>query len=208
MRAPNDQESLSPQESWICLDFANTLEWHSSDHPEEHVQTYEDLVSWARDVGILEDQEVVGLLQQAKKRPSTAKKVYEKAISLREAMYRMFSRIAAGGEPEKSDLNILNASLSEALPHLRLTQTKGGLDWRWFDEGTGLDRILWPIAHSAADLLTSGKIDRVGECADDRGCGWLFFDMSRNRSRRWCDMKDCGNRDKVRRYYARKKQTD
>ena len=70
------------------------------------------------------------------------------------------------------------------------------------------ERVLWPVVWSAANLLTSRILERVGQCADDRGCGWLFMDLSRNRSRRWCDMKDCGNRDKVRRYYARKREAE
>ena len=64
-------------------------------------------------------------------------------------------------------------------------------------------RIFWPIAHSAVDLLTSEDIDRVGQCGDDRGCGWLFFDTNRNHSRRWCRMEDCGNRAKAHRHYHR-----
>lgn len=203
---PGKQGSLSPQESWLCLDFANTLEWHASDHPEEHVHSYKDLVSWARDKGILDEQDGGRLLRQAEQHPLKAKRVYEKAISLREAVYRIFSRVAAGGEPDEPDLEILSGFLPEALSHLRLDQTQGGLTWQWRAAEDDLDRIWWPIARSAADLLTSREIDRVGECADDRGCGWLFFDMSRNRSRRWCDMKDCGNRNKVRRYYARHKR--
>jgi predicted RNA-binding Zn ribbon-like protein len=67
--------------------------------------------------------------------------------------------------------------------------------------------MLWPVARSAADLLTSAEeLARVGQCADDRGCGWLFFDTSRNHSRRWCAMKDCGNRAKARRHYRRQRK--
>ena len=65
--------------------------------------------------------------------------------------------------------------------------------------------MLWPVVQSAVDLMTSPELDRVGQCADDRGCGWLFVDTTKNRSRRWCDMRDCGNRAKARRHYAKKK---
>jgi len=65
--------------------------------------------------------------------------------------------------------------------------------------------MLWPILRSGADLLASEDRERVGQCADDRGCGWLFFDASRNRSRRWCNMEDCGNRAKAKRHYARER---
>jgi predicted RNA-binding Zn ribbon-like protein len=65
--------------------------------------------------------------------------------------------------------------------------------------------MLWPILRSAAEVLTSEKRTRLGQCADDRGCGWLFLDTSKNRSRRWCDMEDCGNRAKARRHYLRER---
>jgi len=70
--------------------------------------------------------------------------------------------------------------------------------------GDDLERPLWEIAHSAADLLTSGDQERVKECASTT-CEWVFLDKSRNRSRRWCDMSDCGNRAKARRFQARKR---
>ena len=62
--------------------------------------------------------------------------------------------------------------------------------------------ILWPIAKSAADLLIPPELEvRLCKAPD---CAWLFLDKSRNRSRRWCDMKVCGNRQKARRHYQRK----
>jgi predicted RNA-binding Zn ribbon-like protein len=62
--------------------------------------------------------------------------------------------------------------------------------------------MLWPVVRSAAELLTSDELGRVRECAADN-CAWLFLDRSKNRSRRWCDMAVCGNRDKVRRFRQR-----
>lgn len=66
--------------------------------------------------------------------------------------------------------------------------------------------MLWPVARSAAELLTSPDAQRVRECAL-RSCSWLFVDRSRNRRRRWCDMKTCGNRAKARRHYRRKQKS-
>ena len=68
-----------------------------------------------------------------------------------------------------------------------------------------MDLFLDPIIKSAADLLVSPELKRVKQCADD-ACGWLFMDKSRNNSRRWCSMKDCGNRAKAHRHYLRKCQ--
>ncbi|MGQ9734572.1 MAG: CGNR zinc finger domain-containing protein [Candidatus Bipolaricaulia bacterium] len=62
------------------------------------------------------------------------------------------------------------------------------------------------LARSATEIPILEDLQRVGECADPR-CGWLFLDRSRNRTRRWCDMKGCGNRAKVRRYYEQRRAT-
>jgi predicted RNA-binding Zn ribbon-like protein len=67
--------------------------------------------------------------------------------------------------------------------------------------------MLAPIAWSAADLLTGPRAQRVRQCADEKGCGWLFIDESRAGTRRWCSMGECGNRAKARRHYLRRKMT-
>jgi predicted RNA-binding Zn ribbon-like protein len=66
-----------------------------------------------------------------------------------------------------------------------------------------LEWILNPIIHSAADLMISQELRKVKKCSDPV-CGWLFLDISRNQSRRWCDMQDCGNRAKASRFYQKK----
>lgn len=192
----------------LCLDFANTVDWHASDHPEEQLNTYTDLVSWANHVGVLTDREARYLSREAAHRPADAAAVLEKAVTLREAIYRVFSAVAGGRSPEAGDITALNAVMPRALARLQVVQTTGGFAWGWTGDKSELDRMLWPLARSVADLLTSDKLDRVGQCANDRGCGWLFLDMSRNRSRRWCDMKDCGNRAKAKRHYHRKCKTN
>jgi predicted RNA-binding Zn ribbon-like protein len=67
-----------------------------------------------------------------------------------------------------------------------------------------LELPLWILARSAADLLTSEQHAYVRQCASEE-CTWLFIDRSKNHSRRWCDMGDCGNREKARRLRARKR---
>jgi predicted RNA-binding Zn ribbon-like protein len=80
--------------------------------------------------------------------------------------------------------------------------------WTWRRGGYGrrLAQLYWEAARSAVELLTSPALARVRLCADDRGCGWLFLDNSPNRTRKWCDIRDCGNRAKARRYHLRKRK--
>jgi predicted RNA-binding Zn ribbon-like protein len=200
-------ERVSPEREPLCLDFANTVDWHASDHPQETLNSYSDLVFWAKETGILTDLQVRQLIREAASCPEVATAVLERAVVLREAIYRVFSAVAGGRPPEGSDLSVLNRELSEALARLQIIQVTDTFTWGWAGGETAPDVMLWAVVRSAADLLTSEGLSRVGQCADDRGCGWLFLDMSRNRSRRWCDMKDCGNRAKVRRHYHRKRKS-
>jgi predicted RNA-binding Zn ribbon-like protein len=194
---------LHLDEGWLCLDFANTIEWRASDQPTERLNDYADLVSWAQKKGILSDAEVQHLVQNAKVHPAQASAVLNQAIILRETVYRIFSAVVAGRSLETADLDALNAALSQAMVQLRIVQTPAGFVWDWDGGEDTLDQILWPVVRSAVDLLTSKELERVGECADHQRCGWLFLDVTRNRSRRWCTMELCGNRAKVRRHYQR-----
>ena len=185
----------------LCLDFTNTAGNHKSDHPSEHLDSYDDLVAWSLHVDIVNHRIAQQLVAHAARHKVAARQVYEHAIAFRETLYRIFLRIAAERSPQASDLDILNQELGNALTHSRIVSTQEGFQWDWSDE-IALDRMLWFIARSAADLLTSGNLDRVRQCGDDE-CGWLFIDTTKNHSRRWCDMNDCGNRAKARRHYSR-----
>ena len=190
----------------LCLDFSNTVGMHASEHPREKLNTYHDLVIWSLQVGIISKDDAHRLTSKARKNPSGSEKVLKHAVNLRESIYRIFSSIAAGSPPPKKDLNILNRNLSKTMSQSRLIQSKVGFSWDIIGNKGTLDWMLNPVVWSAAELLTSDELDRVRECADDRGCGWLFLDRSRNRSRRWCDMKECGNRAKAQRFYKKKQK--
>lgn len=188
----------------LCLDFANTL----GDRPrccEEHLAGYEDLLSWARQAEVLSPQQSRDLDQRAADQPLQAHKVHERALGLREALYRIFGQLARSADPDPADLTVLNETLSTALPHLRIEGHPGGFAWHWAGPPDALDRPLWPVARSAADLLTSEESVAIRECASET-CSWLFVDRSRTRRRRWCDMSTCGNRAKARRHYERQKR--
>jgi len=190
---------------WLCLDFANTVDWHASNNPVESLSTYVDLVEWSADKGMISGDAKDLLLRKGEEKPIEAQAVLEKAREVREDIYRILSDTAHGRSMKITDLKGFNKALAGALPHLRLAPSDGGFRWDWDSRSDKLDSVIWPVVKSAVDLMTSEAVERVGQCADEKGCGWLFWDSSRNRSRRWCDMKDCGNRAKVRRFYAKKK---
>lgn len=190
---------------WLALDFANTAEWHASAHPEEKLTGYDKLVDWAKGHGVLTAAGARSLREQAAKRPTEAHSVLEKSIELREAIYHILSDRVRKMPLRASDLQVLNRAVADMMAHSRIVMTgTKGFAWGWDDGHEGLDSMLWSVVRSSVELLTSDdKLERVGECADERGCGWLFVDTSKNKSRRWCDMGDCGNRAKARRHYQK-----
>ena len=201
------ESSLKLETERLCLDFTNTVNWHASQHPVEELPTYADLLAWAQKVGLVTAPDAQRLARQAARRSAEAEAVLERAHALREAVYRLLSATAHGQPAQPADLGLINAELPLSLAHSRLAPAAEGYTLQWLAPPDALDRLLWPVAYSAADLLTRPELlGRVGECADDRGCGYLFLDMTKNRSRRWCDMKDCGNRAKARRHYERQKR--
>ena len=187
----------------LSLDFTNTVGEHGTENPHEHLQSYFALLAWARHSGILTNAIALRLQHRAGRAPAEGQSVLERAITLREALYRIFRATATGEKARPGDLAVLNLNLAQALPHARIIYAREGMTWSWEHSEDALDQMLWPIARSAADLLTSDRIGRVRECSGDT-CGWLFVDASKNHSRRWCSMSDCGNRAKVNRFYKRK----
>jgi len=187
----------------VCLDFANTVEWHASNSPQDSLHSFADLADWAHKVGLLTKPETTGLLRGAESNPAQAERVLRRAIQLREAVYRIFVSLAKGKKPAEPDLGELNQSLSKISDGARIRQSARGFEWEWNVDRDSLEFPVALVALSAAELLVSEERERVGQCADERGCGWLFLDTSKNHSRRWCDSKDCGNRERQHRYYER-----
>ena len=189
----------------LCLDFANTLSTRSHSPRRDYLASYADLVAWSLHAGILQPTEAGWLLDHAGRRPESAGAALEQAIALRETLYRIFAALAAGQEPQAADLAALNRALHHALSHLQVLSSPYGFAWGWTVSADDLERMVWPIARSAADLLTSAERSQVRRCARP-GCDWLFVDSSKNHSRRWCSMTMCGSRAKMQRYYRRRKQ--
>jgi predicted RNA-binding Zn ribbon-like protein len=188
----------------LALDLANTVS--RRDDPErraEHLTSYADLLSFAAQDRILLPRQANELGSAAKKNDREADRVFHKAIALREAIYRVFTAIALQKTVPEDDVQRLTDAAIDAAGHRRLVRVNGAYRWAWEAGGKhSLECVLWPIASAAVELLTSNELKRLRWC-EAPDCQWLFLDHSRNRSRRWCDMKICGNREKARRHYRR-----
>jgi predicted RNA-binding Zn ribbon-like protein len=190
----------------LCLDFANTWGNHA-DPGADRLRDYEHLVAFARQTGRLTEDAAAALSRAAARDAETASAALSLGLELRQVIYRVFSRRAAGRDVPHEDVERINAVLGEALSRRRLERKDGGFAWTWTTtDPNDLRSPIWPIIESAATLLTSDDLDRVREC-DAGDCNWLFLDRSRGGTRRWCSMSSCGNRAKARRHYRRQRES-
>jgi predicted RNA-binding Zn ribbon-like protein len=185
----------------LALDFVNTRGGRPTPSAEDEVlHDYDDLVAWGRHVGMLTEAEAVRLLRRARRDPDEAQRAYQRAVRLRGYLYELFRAVAAGRPPPRRYTAALRSDEADALGRAELVRGNSGFRWSWAHDDD-LARPLRPVVHAAVALLTAGPLQRVKRCD---GCRWLFIDESRNRSRRWCAMEDCGTAEKVRRYLARR----
>jgi predicted RNA-binding Zn ribbon-like protein len=207
MEQPDDHAANAAFESVggaVCLDFVNTGSARREGPFKERLNSYADVLAWAVSAGQVTAAEREELMRLAKQNGAAASQVLERGRALREAVYRVFSGLSQGEPPDGADLELLSREHAAVAAHRQLIATPDGVQFGWQSEPLHLDRPLWPVAQSAADLLVSAERARVKECGTDN-CNWLFLDASKNKSRRWCEMRECGNREKARRHYAKRK---
>lgn len=205
------------ERDWTCLELLRTRGWEARDRDDDLLDADLRFLAWCRRQGVLGPGEARRLRELVKRNPPWWRELREAVRELRLLLHRIFLPVSAGELPAGEDLQALEAVLASHDQALALAGTPDGeLAWRWRSAApaplptrdvprlgpAAAARIVGSIARSAADLLTSGELERVKVC-DAHDCGWFFVDVSRNRSRRWCDMAGCGNRVKARRYRER-----
>lgn len=164
--------------------------------PAQRLYDYPALVEWSQAAGALARGTAARLRALAAGAPGHL--ALRRARELRETI----ARLALGAAPARY-LAVLNRELAiaSATP-TRVSSRPGGVRWTWEpDTPAG---VLAPVALSAAELLSSPlTLEKTRVCESDDGCGWLFVDETRTGTRRWCDMRTCGNRAKAHRHYER-----
>ncbi len=189
----------------LCLDFVNTVEWWGKRGPKEYLNSYNDLIVWGQHASILTYQETRILSQKAYECRSEAERALNRSLKLRKSIYQLFSAIITRKKVSTQEMVVFNEHLAVAMQSAGILDSLGGFRWDVTGEKNKLDWFLNPIVYSAAELLVSDELKKVKACFNPF-CGWLFLDGSRNQSRRWCDMKDCGNRAKALRFYNKKQR--
>ena len=185
-----------------ALDFTNTVRaWESETPVGERLTGVVDAVHWGEAAGLLTPDLATRLLAAAD--AGNRDPAVERYRSFRASLRRLFAAVADGEALPTPALADLNRTVAEAATARRVVATADGFAWAWYAPAfTTPVALLWPVAQAAADLLTDMDPGRLRVCPGDQ-CGWLFYDRSKSGRRRWCDMRLCGNRAKVRRHHQR-----
>jgi predicted RNA-binding Zn ribbon-like protein len=185
----------------LALDFVNTVGGLRDEPPstvDELLETYEDLTIWWARLDVISERQASSLRGAARRDPPGAKRALAQAIELRDQIaYPIFRALSDGERPPARLLGRLRDLECEGLAGAHL----GPDGWRW-PAPDELTDPLRPVVHAAVELLTHGPLERLGTCGN---CRWLFLDQSRNRSRRWCSMDECGIQMKHARFVEKRR---
>ena len=181
----------------LALDFVNTRGGpRHGPATTEWLFSYEDFAAWTSRVGVADPS--AGPNKDAPRPAALA--AFARVQACRDDMDEIFRALADGSPPPAAALRRLQLSYIEALANGQLLGDTHGCAWRW-DSGSDLPAPLWPIVAAAVELLTHGPADHIKPC---HACRFLFIDQSKNGSRRWCSMADCGKAAKIARYLQRR----
>jgi predicted RNA-binding Zn ribbon-like protein len=188
-----------------ALDFVNTV-GGMLDEPlkpeDDFLHSYDDLLVFGLKTETLSERSARRLRRLARERPDQADAALEAARQTRSLLESAFRPLTQGEDPPPGALDSLGDFGAMAMARGQLVAVDGGFEWSW--EGTSdLEAPLWPIAHAALELITTGPLERLKNCGR---CRWLFLDTTKNRGRRWCSMEACGTDVKIERYIARRRE--
>lgn len=167
------------------LDFVNTISWPATDREHDWLSTPENTRQWFAAL------ELPFPRGKAVDLPALHK--------TRQLLASVLRPLAHGEAAQATAIAELSRAVARAY-QARLIDP-ATLAWEWPAPKHAVDALA-PILLDAAELVTAGNHERLRFCPS---CDWLFEDQTRNGQRRWCDMADCGSRDKSRRYYQRSK---
>ncbi len=186
----------------LAFDFANTSSGRGWPNRQEHLRSAQTVVDWAEHAKMLGPADAEWLRAAVSADRSLARRVLRRALALRENIYAIAVEVTAGRPAPLAGVEALARTHAACLACAKLSPFEGRYVWSWTPTENAAEAVLGPIALSALTILTQGDLSRIKQCQGEK-CGWLFFDTTKNKSRRWCEMEICGNRAKQRRHSAR-----
>jgi predicted RNA-binding Zn ribbon-like protein len=207
--AREDRHRFDLEGGTVALDFVNTVSgMRGSGNPRDRLLGYADIVYWAEQAGVIDATQAADLDARAERQPGRAAAAFAEAIRRREALHDLVLAAVDAQKSPAAALEIVNRWIADALARRRFRVTAPGKFEPVLEDDGDLLSFLRPVALDAAELLEHEVSEGLVGVCEERTvgrCAWLFLDTSRNHSRRFCSMKDCGNRAKQRRHYQRAK---
>ena len=170
------------------LDLVNTVSWPNTERHHDWLELPDNLVRWLEASGL----ETHGL--------EVGTDDLEAIRTLRRDLDALLRPLAHDRHPPPEALERFAHHLQDALPRRHIDPET--LGWSWSVPRNPIEALA-PVIFDAAELMAHGDRKRLRACP---ACDWLFEDQTRNGRRRWCDMADCGSRDKARRYYRKSRR--
>jgi predicted RNA-binding Zn ribbon-like protein len=200
--APSRAGTLPLVGSELAFDFANTSSGRGGPQHVENLRTPEHVLTWARRAMMLAPKDGDTIAAHLAADPAIGARLLDRALALREVVHAIGAACARGAAPAKDDVDALAHAHAACVAKARLAPYRTNFAWVWHPEDGVVEAILGPIALSALTTLSQADLTRVKQCAGEH-CGWLFFDTTKNKRRRWCEMEVCGNRAKQKAHRAR-----
>ena len=201
MISSNDSRTFELLAGHPALDLVNTLDWRFRETgSEELLAGYDDLLRFAAQSELVTPKQIRKILRATSQQAAadalvSCRQMREAAA---EILYATLDRCA----PPPGAIKTLERFIKEALTRQHLVFSAHRLRWELPAQNSSADLPFWLLTLSVAQLLVSEEVKRLRMCGNPE-CRWLFLDTSKNRKRRWCDMKVCGNRMKARRFQSR-----
>jgi predicted RNA-binding Zn ribbon-like protein len=203
-RSPFQAEAVPPSRAGsldlvggeLALDFTNTSSGRGTPTHLEHLRSARDVIDWAEHARVIEPDAAARARSAVARDPGLSDRLLNEALAARELVWRIGTALAERDvvvEAWRQDLAGLNA---RCLASATLAARDGSFIWTWDARRDLVSAVLGPVVLSALTLLMERDLSRTKRC-EGKACGWLFFDATKNKSRRWCEMRVCGNRAKV-----------
>jgi predicted RNA-binding Zn ribbon-like protein len=167
----------------LVRDYVNTFDIETG---IDTISSPDDLAVWFSEQGLVDD-----LVEPTDEE-------HEDALAVREAIRELL--LANNGVD--ADADAASKTLEEAGRKAHLGVRFEGGRPVLAPEGDGAYAAIGRLVASVADLAPTDEWKRLKGCRDEN-CRVAFYDKSRNRSRAWCSMEVCGNREKARSFRAR-----
>ncbi len=204
--ASNSASSTAQRGAFVFLGERLWLDFVNSDVSvarADALSDFDSLVAWLEVARVLDADRAAGMRRRAQQQPAGASAAVVDARRVRAALRALAEQGAGDAAAREDAVAEINRVLGRSAGIRRLEPQADGTFTRAFvPEGDAFAGLMIPLVESAADALIRDELARVRCCADPR-CRRVFYDVTKNGGRRWCDMATCGNRAKAARHRAR-----